>query len=84
MVSSGLLRRVAEPHGVTTQKTPFFIHRLVFYLKHDVSETGFCISHQAETTKLVDPTDRACVSPDLETRSAYCAQLGRFHLKTEI
>jgi hypothetical protein len=24
MVSSGLLRRVA-PHGVTTQKTPFFI-----------------------------------------------------------
>jgi hypothetical protein len=24
MVSSGLLRRV-EPHGVTTQKTPFFI-----------------------------------------------------------
>jgi hypothetical protein len=27
MVSSGLLRRVflQEPHGVTTQKTPFFI-----------------------------------------------------------
>jgi hypothetical protein len=28
------------------------IHRPVFYLKHDVSETGFCLSLQVNTTQL--------------------------------
>jgi hypothetical protein len=37
---------------------PDIIHRHVFYLKHDVSETGFCLRLRAETTQL-GPTDRA-------------------------
>jgi hypothetical protein len=28
------------------------IHRPVFYLEHDVSETGFCLGRQAECTQL--------------------------------
>jgi hypothetical protein len=44
-----------EPHGVTTQKTPFFmttkvlgiIHRPVFYLNDAVSETGLSSSLNA-------------------------------------
>jgi hypothetical protein len=28
------------------------VHRLVFYLKHEVSETGFCLRLQEESTKL--------------------------------
>jgi hypothetical protein len=34
------------------------IHRPDFYLKHNVSETGFCFSLQIEPTQL-DPLDRA-------------------------
>jgi hypothetical protein len=29
------------------------IHRPVFYLKHDVSETGFCLRLQVEPSQLV-------------------------------
>jgi hypothetical protein len=43
------------------------VHRPVFYLKQDVSETGFCLRIQVET----------------ETSSFYWANLSRFHLKTE-
>jgi hypothetical protein len=28
------------------------IHRLVFYLKHDVSEAGFCLRLQTEPTQM--------------------------------
>jgi hypothetical protein len=31
------------------------IHRLFFYLKHDLSETGFCLHLQVEPTQ-VEPT----------------------------
>jgi hypothetical protein len=34
------------------------IHRPVFYLKHGVSETEFCLQHQVERTQ-VAPIDRA-------------------------
>jgi hypothetical protein len=44
------------------------IHYTLFYLKHNVLETGFCIRIQAEPTQL-GPIDRASVF--------------RFHLKTE-
>jgi hypothetical protein len=43
MVSSGMLRRVAlEPHGVTSQKTPFFTRRLICGLasSHEVPPTA--------------------------------------------
>jgi hypothetical protein len=32
------------------------IHPPVFYLKHDVSETGVCLRHKVERTQL-GPTD---------------------------
>jgi hypothetical protein len=50
------------------------IHRPVFYLKQNVSETSFCRRLQVEPTEL-DP---------VETSSIYRAQLSKFHLKTEI
>jgi hypothetical protein len=34
------------------------IHRPVFYLKHDISETGFCLRFQVEPTQL-GPVDTA-------------------------
>jgi hypothetical protein len=37
------------------------IHCPVFYLKHDVSETDFCLHIQVEPTQLV-PVDRASLS----------------------
>jgi hypothetical protein len=52
------------------------IHRPVFYLNHNVSETGFCLRLQVEPTQL-GPTDKSNLSAD------YWAQLSRFHLKTE-
>jgi hypothetical protein len=39
------------------------ILRPVFYLKHYVSQTGFCLRLQVEPTQLV-PKDRASLSPD--------------------
>jgi hypothetical protein len=38
------------------------IHRPAFYLKHDVSDTGFCLRLQVEPTH-VGPIDRASVWP---------------------
>jgi hypothetical protein len=58
------------------------IHRPVFYLKHNVSEAEFCLRSQVESTQL-DPMDKAN-GPETETYSVYCAQLSRFHLKTEM
>jgi hypothetical protein len=49
------------------------IHRFVFYLKHNISEAGFCPRLQVEPTQL-RPIDRA--SPCLRT------QVSTFHLKT--
>jgi hypothetical protein len=43
------------------------IHRSGFYLKHEVSENGFCLLLQL----------------NLETSSIYWTQLSRFRLKTE-
>jgi hypothetical protein len=49
------------------------IHRLVFNLKHDVSETGFCLRSQVEPTQF-GPTDEAsfCLR-------SYCDHLSMFH-----
>jgi hypothetical protein len=44
-------------------------HRPVLYLKHDVSETGFCL--------------RRRFSPETENSSLHWAHLSRFRLKTE-
>jgi hypothetical protein len=49
-------------------------HRPVFYFKHDVSETGFCLYLQVEPTQL-GPKERENYSP--------LAHLSRFHLTTE-
>jgi hypothetical protein len=46
------------------------IQRPVFYLKHDVSETEFCLRLQAEPT-LLGPIDRASLAA--ETNSTYLA-----------
>jgi hypothetical protein len=56
------------------------IHRPVFYLKRDISESKFCLRFQVETTQ-VGPIDRA--SRETETSSFYWDHLCRFHLKTE-
>jgi hypothetical protein len=50
-------------------------HRFVFCLKHDVSETGFCLRLQVELTFKLGPIDR--------TSLCLKAQLNRFHLMTE-
>jgi hypothetical protein len=42
------------------------IHRPVFYIKHDVSKTGFCLRLQIEPTQLGK-------SPEAETSSIYWA-----------
>jgi hypothetical protein len=49
-------------------------HRPVFYLKHDVLETRFCLRLQVEPTH-VSAGDRLAV--------IYSSQLCRFHLKKE-
>jgi hypothetical protein len=49
------------------------MHRSVFYLKHDVTEAGFCLRLQVETPQL-GPTYEA--SPCLRTNL-------ELHLKTE-
>jgi hypothetical protein len=48
------------------------IHPLVLYLKHNFSETGFCLRLQVESAQS-DPTDRASIC--LQTSSLYLAQL---------
>jgi hypothetical protein len=53
----------------------YIIHRSIVYLKHNISETGFCLLLQVEHTQL-GPVQR-------QTSSIYWAQLSRFHLKTE-
>jgi hypothetical protein len=45
------------------------IHRPVFYLKHDVSENGFCPDRERERER--------------EISSIYWAKLSTFHLKEE-
>jgi hypothetical protein len=52
------------------------IHRPVFYLKHDVSETGFFLHLK------VIPTHMG-LSPETGTSSVDREQLSRQHLKTE-
>jgi hypothetical protein len=44
------------------------IHRPVFYLKHDVSETEICLRLQMEPSQL-DPIDRASLSLSLSLRT---------------
>jgi hypothetical protein len=50
------------------------IHHPVFYLKQDVSETGFCLHLQV---------DRSQLGSETEVSTIYWSQLSRFHLKTE-
>jgi hypothetical protein len=59
------------------------IHRNVFYLKHKVSETGFCLRLQVEpiqlgTLELVSVSD-----PETESSSICWAKLSMFYLNTE-
>jgi hypothetical protein len=42
----------------------YVIHRLVFYLKHDVSKTGFCLRLQEKLTHL-DPIESRTQSGDI-------------------
>jgi hypothetical protein len=66
---------------VTTITTLDIIHGPVFYLKHGISETGFCLRLQVELSQ-VGQTDRASIR--LRTRETfYWAHLSRFRLKTE-
>jgi hypothetical protein len=54
------------------------IQRPVFYLKHDLSEAGFCRRLQVEPTQL-GPVS----GPETEASCSYWAQLSRFHLKAK-
>jgi hypothetical protein len=47
-----------------TATIPAITHRPILYLKHDVSETWFCLRLQTEPTKM-DPTERASLSLSL-------------------
>jgi hypothetical protein len=49
-------------------------HLSVFYLKHDISENGFCLSLQVEPTEMF---------PETETRAFCWAHFSWFHLKRE-
>jgi hypothetical protein len=55
------------------------VHRPLFYLKHGVSETGFCLRLQAESTQLVS-RHRTSQSPDRET---HLGQINRDNLCPE-
>jgi hypothetical protein len=48
------------------------IHRHVFYIKHNVLDTGFCASLQVERTHL---------GREIETSTNYLEELHCFHLK---
>jgi hypothetical protein len=59
------------------------IHCPVFYLKHDVSETEFCLRLHVEYTQL-GPTDRASICLRRQfSSSTYWAKLSRLHQNTE-
>jgi hypothetical protein len=58
------------------------IHPPVFYLKHDISETGFWLRLQVEHTQLVSIDRASHCDPETETSSISKAQLSRLHLKT--
>jgi hypothetical protein len=53
-----------------------------FYLKHNVSETRFCLCLQVEPTQL-DPSTDLVSGPEMGASSINLAQLSRFHLKME-
>jgi hypothetical protein len=58
--------------GSTTITILGIIHRPIFYSKHSVSETGFCLRLQVEPTRLC-PVDRASLSPDQTVmESVFC------------
>jgi hypothetical protein len=56
------------------------IHRRAFYLKHDVSDTGFCLRLQVE---LLSDTQYKEFGLEMKAGSFYWAQLSRFHLKAD-
>jgi hypothetical protein len=58
------------------------IHGSVFYLKHDVSDTGFCLRPQMKPTQS-GPNRSSFYLWCPQTETIYGAQLSRFHLKTE-
>jgi hypothetical protein len=58
--------------GITTTILDI-THRPVFYLKRNVSDTGFCFRLRLEFTQL-GPIYRVCL---------YWAELSKFHLKEE-
>jgi hypothetical protein len=72
MLSIGLWRRYIN----ITIRILDIIHRPVLYLKHDVSETGFCLRLQVEITQ-VGPIERAslCLCAGTQTTSFYWADL---------
>jgi hypothetical protein len=77
----GKLQLADEAWPVSTTITILdIIHRRVFYLKRDISETKFCLRFQVEITQ-VGPTDIA--TREIETSSFYCGHLSRFNLMTE-
>jgi hypothetical protein len=80
---------VSKLYPIITITVLGIIHRPIFYLKHDISETEFCLCLQVEPTQL-GPINRASclwapatIPKGTETSCIYWAQLSRFHLKTE-
>jgi hypothetical protein len=59
------------------------IHRPVFYLKHNVSDTGLCLRLQVEHTQLSQIDGISLCCPEIGTSSIYSAQLSKLHLKME-
>jgi hypothetical protein len=58
-------------------------NRLVYFSKHNVSETGFRLRLQVKPTQL-GPIDKASPSgPEIGTSSIAWTQLRRFHLQAE-
>jgi hypothetical protein len=59
------------------------MHCPVFWIKQNVSGTGFCLRLQVGPIQL-GPIDRAILClRETETSCIYWPQLSRFHLKTE-
>jgi hypothetical protein len=57
------------------------IHRLVYFLENNVSETGFCLRPQVKPTQL-DPIDRA--SPYLYHRHKRLNKYDRLHTQHSV
>jgi hypothetical protein len=55
--------QISHQHRNTSVIILDIIDHFVFYFKHDISVTGFCIRLDVEPTQL-DPIDRASLSPD--------------------